>query len=303
RPGRTLVERDNWLVGREKYLAAQKLVDSGAPLKTTPLIFHSEPMMTAINYARALESDGVFDDKARDGWELATEEMRRFAVRQIPTSWDVPIRLGLREAELARAERLAKQLEELLPGKFSEMESDRENALSKEQKSALQVPPLDRTEQEQQLVAAAQREMKVTWRLVAQNADPEVRAKAKRLAEEYVEATETADIIDRYRDIVNFDYWRATCEMSVTDLALQAREATWRAEKDYEEARLQPAKQAFEEAFKAWRKVLDDSDVLRKDAMTQEDIIEIIDTYRELLEQLDEPFPQPFILDDVLNGK
>ena len=72
----------------------KKLVDSGAPLKTTPLIFHSEPMMTAINYARALESDGVFDDKARDGWELATEEMRRFAVRQIPTSWDVPIRLG-----------------------------------------------------------------------------------------------------------------------------------------------------------------------------------------------------------------
>ena len=245
-----------------------------------------------------------FDDKARDGWELATEEMRRFAVRQIPTSWDVPIRLGLREAELARAERLAKQLEELLPGKFSEMESDRENALSKEQKSALQVPPLDRTEQEQQLVAAAQREMKVTWRLVAQNADPEVRAKAKRLAEEYVEATETADIIDRYRGYREILITgERPCEMSVTDLALQAREATWRAEKDYEEARLQPAKQAFEEAFKAWRKVLDDSDVLRKDAMTQEDIIEIIDTYRELLEQLDEPFPQPFILDDVLNGK
>ncbi len=301
RPGRTLAERDNWLVGREKYLAAQKLVDSGATLKTTPLIFHSEPMMTAINYARALEADGVFDDKARDGWELATSEMRRFAVRQIPTSWDVPIRLGLRESELARAERLAKQLEELLPGKFAEMESDRESALSEEQRAALQVPPLDRTEQQQQLVADAQRKMKVNWRLVAQNAAPDTRVKAKRLAEEYVEATETADIIDRYRDIVNFDYWRAYCEMSVTDLALQAREATWRAEKDYEEARLQPAKQAFEEAFKAWRKVLDDSDVLRDDAMTQEDIIEIIDTYRELLEQLDEPFPQPFILDDVLD--
>ena len=64
---------------------------------------------------------------------------------------------------------------------------------------------------------------------------------------------------------------------------------------------MKKAKQAFEEAFKAWRKVLDDSDVLRKDAMTREDIIEIIDTYSELLEQLDEPFPQPFILDDVLN--
>ena len=301
RPGRTLSERDNWLVGREKYLAAQKLVDSGAPLKTTPLIFHSEPMMTAINYARALESDGVFDDKARDGWELATEEMQRFAVRQIPTTWDVPIRLGLRESELARAERLAKQLEKLLPGKFSEMEAERESSLSESQKAAIQVPPLNRTEQEQQLVADANREMNVTWRMVAQDAPQEIRAKVKRLAEEHVEATETADIIRRYRDIVNFDYWRATCEMSVTDLALQAREATWRAEKDYEEARLQPAKQAFEEAFEAWRRVLDDSEVLREDAMTQEDIVEIIDIYRELLEQLDEPFPKPFILDDVLD--
>jgi hypothetical protein len=258
-------------------------------------------MMTAINYARALESDGVFDDKARDGWELATEEMQRFAVRQIPTTWDVPIRLGLRESELARAERLAKQLENLLPEKFSEMEAERESSLSESQKAAIQVPPLNRTEQEQQLVADANREMNVTWRMVAQDAPQEIRAKVKRLAEEHVEATETADIIRRYRDIVNFDYWRATCEMSVTDLALQAREATWRAEKDYEEARLQPAKQAFEEAFKAWRKVLDDSEVLREDAMTQEDIVEIIDIYRELLEQLDEPFPKPFILDDVLD--
>ena len=95
--------------------------------------------MTAINYARALESDGVFDDKARDSWELATEEMRRFAVRQIPTSWDVPIRLG-RRGRVGPSRAFSKQLEELLPGKFSEMESDRENALSKEQKSALQVP-------------------------------------------------------------------------------------------------------------------------------------------------------------------
>jgi hypothetical protein len=47
--------------------------------------------------------------------------------------------------------------------------------------------------------------------------------------------------------------------------------------------------------------VLDDSEVLREDAMTQEDIVEIIDVYRELLEQLDEPFPKPFILDDVLD--
>ena len=233
---------------------------------------------------------------------LATEEMRTVRCQADSYKLGCADSAGLK-GELSWLEQNAWQnsWKSCSPQKFSEMENDRESALSESQKAALQVPPLNRTEEEQQLVADAKREMNVTWSIVAQSAPQEIRAKAKRLAEEHVEAAETADIIDRYRDIVNFDYWRATCEMSVTDLALQAREATWRAEKDYEEARLQPAKQAFEEAFKAWRKVLDDSEVLREDAMTQEDIVEIIDIYRELLEQLDEPFPQPFILDDVLD--
>ena len=301
RPGRTLAERDNWLVGREKYLAAQQLADSGAPLKTTPLIFHSEPMMTAINYARALAADGIFGDKARDGWTLAGEAMRRYAVREIPTSWNVPIRLGLREAELARAERLAAELEDLLPGQFAALEADRKAALTADQRQALDVQPLERTEQQQQLVFEAERAIKVTWPQVAREAPAAVREQAKELAAEYVEASETAEIIDRYRDIVNFDFWRATCEMEVTEPAPRAREANWRAEKDFEAARLRPAKQAFEEAFAAWREVLDASDVLREDALTRDDLQEIVGRYREVLEQLDEPFPRPFILDDVLN--
>ena len=302
RPGRTLAERDNWLVGREKYLAGQQLADSGAPLKTTALIFHSEPMMTAINYARALAADGIFGEKARDGWTLAGEAMRRYAVREIPTSWNVPIRLGLREAELARAERLATELEELLPGRFAALEAERKAGLSDAQREAVETPPLDRTEQQQQLVAEAEQAMKVTWSMVARDAPVDAREQAKELAAEYVEASETAEIIDRYRDIVNFDFWRATCEMEVTEPALRAREATWRAEKDFEAARLRPAKQAFEEAFAAWREVLDQSDVLRDDALTRDDLREIVDQYREVLEQLDEPFPSPFVLDDVLDG-
>jgi hypothetical protein len=302
RPGRTLAERDNWLVGREKYLAGQQLADSGAPLKTTALIFHSEPMMTAINYARALAADGIFGEKARDGWTLAGEAMRRYAVREIPTSWNVPIRLGLREAELARAERLATELEELLPGRFAALEAERKAGLSDAQREAIETPPLDRTEQQQQLFSEAEQAMKVTWSMVARDAPADAREQAKELAAEYVEASETAEIIDRYRDIVNFDFWRATCEMEVTEPALRAREATWRAEKDFEAARLRPAKQAFEEAFAAWREVLDQSDVLREDALTRDDLREIVDQYKEVLEQLDEPFPSPFVLDDVLDG-
>jgi hypothetical protein len=300
RPGRTLPERDNWLVAREKYLAAQQLADSGAPLNTTPLIFHSEPMMTAINHARALAEDGVFGDTGRDAWRLAGDEMRRYSVREIPTTWDVPIRLGLQEAELVRADRLSMELEELLPGRFKALEEQKRESLAPNQRAALAVPAMDRSEEQQQVVATAEAALRVTWPMVAREAPADVKAKAQELARQFVEANETAEIIGRYRDIVNFGFWRATCEAEVTDEMLKAREATWRAERDFENARLQAAKKAYEEAFEAWRKVLDSSEVLRKDSLTADDIKELVDRYRKVLEQLDEPFPKPFILQDVL---
>ena len=301
RPGRTLPERDNWLVAREKYLAAQQLADSGAALKTTPLIFHSEPMMTAINYARALEEDGVFGETAREAWKLAGDEMRRFSVREIPTSWDVPIRLGMREAELARATKLGEELEALLPGLFKEIQERKRAALTDAQRKALDVPPIDRTEPQQQSAAEAESALAVNWPMVAREAPADVRDKARELARQYVEASETAEIIARYRDIVNFDFWRASCEVEVTEAALRARELVWQAEREFENARLLPAKKAYEEAFAAWREVLDSSPVLKADDLTGDDLVEMIDRYRKVLDQLDEKFPQPFILQDVLD--
>ena len=108
-------------------------------------------------------------------------------------------------------------------------------------------------------------------------------------------------MIERYRDIVNFDFWKASCEAEVTEPALEARERTWRADKEFEAARLQSAKKAYEESFAAWRKVLDASKVLREDSLTADDIAEVVGRYRKLLEQLDEPFPTPFVLQDILD--
>jgi len=299
-PQRTIPERDNWLVARGKYLQGQQLADSGVPLKTTALIFHSEPMMAAINYGRALEQDGTFGTTARRAWELAGDEMRRFAAREIPTSWNVPIRLGLREAEEARATRLAAELEALLPGSRAALEEQRRTALTPEQRAALDVPMFDRDEAQMQLAAEAETALAVTWKEVAREAPSEVRQRAWQLAIEEVEARETASIIDRYRDIVNFDFWRATCEAEVTEPALRARELTWTADREFAAARLQAAKQAYEEAFRAWREVFDASQILREDQLTADDVAEIVGRYRKLLEQLDEPFPSPFVLDDIL---
>jgi hypothetical protein len=300
-PDRTLPERDNWLVGREKFRAGQALADRGAPLKTTPLIFHSEPMMAAINYARALEEEGEFGPTAKDGWKLANEELTRYAERDIPTSWGVPIQLRLREAEEKRAAQLADELEKLLPGQFAALQESRRQTLTAEQKEAIDTPVMDRTDAQQQAAATADNQLLVTWKMVARQAPAEVRARAEQLARDHTEAQERATMIDRYRDIVNFDFWKASCEAEVTEPALKARESNWRAEREFDAARLQSAKQAYEESFAAWRQVLDASRLLREDPLTAEDIAEVVDRYRKLLEQLDEPFPQPFVLQDVLD--
>lgn len=301
RPGRTLPERDNWLVGREKYIAGQELVDSGAPLKTTPLIYHSEPMMTAINYARALQDEGVFGEQGRNAWTLAGDEMRRYSVRDIPTSWDLPIRLGLEEEMREQAERLEDQLEEMMPGSFKALGKRLRDELPEEERVALETSITLRTDEQQRLGYEAEQKTKVTWPMVAREAPADIRDEAIRLARDYQEAFETAQIIRRYRDIVNFDYWRASCEAGITEDLLVAREATWRAQQDFENARLQPAKEAFEEAFAAWRRVLDEYEVLRNDDLTVDDIKEVVGRYRQVLDQLDETFPSPFILQDVLD--
>ena len=300
-PDRTLPERDNWLVARGKYRAGQQLADSGAPLKTTALIYHSEPMMAAINHARAMEEDGTFGAAARDAWSLANEELNRFAQRDIPTSWDVPIQLRLREAEAERARRLADELEALLPGRFAALVARRREALTPEQRAAVEVPGPERTEQQRQEAVSAERSLAVTWKDVALEAPGDLRDQALDLVRRRAEAEERSTIIDTYRGIVNFDFWKATCEAEVTEPALLAREKIWQADREFAAARLQPARQAYEESFRAWRQVLDASQILREDRLTAEDLAEMVARYRKVLEQLDEPFPQPFVLQDMLD--
>jgi hypothetical protein len=196
---------------------------------------------------------------------------------------------------------IADELETLLPGQYKALEESRRAALTDDQRKAIDVPMMDRNEAQQQAASAAESQLAVTWKMVARQAPADMRAKAEELAREYTEAQERATMIERYRDIVNFDFWKASCEAEVTEPALEARERTWRADKEFEAARLQSAKKAYEESFAAWRKVLDASKVLREDSLTADDIAEVVGRYRKLLEQLDEPFPTPFVLQDILD--
>lgn len=114
------------------------------------------------------------------------------------------------------------------------------------------------------------------------------------------EALANVDLIQRYRELSNFDFWLSYCDAGSTDSGLKAREAGWQAEHAYGGDDLPEAKVAYERSFVAWREVLDASTVLRNDELLADDLADMVSHYRIVLDRLGVSFPQPFILQDVL---
>ena len=243
--------------------------------RALPLVAASRPMMQAITAATELEARGVFGEAARLAWATAVLECRKFAVQPIATVRGEPVMLWLEEADRERAEELALRLESLLPGRFASLSRQRLDSLPPEEASA-------------------------TWAMVVAEAPADVKDEAERLCQLHAEAVENAELIHRYKEIVNFDFWRETCQAEASEAALQAREASWRAEREFERSSFEAAKHDYEQAFVAWRQVFDAAPLLRQDSNLADDLRASITHYRDVVEQLHERFPDPFPLQDII---
>jgi hypothetical protein len=124
--------------------------------------------------------------------------------------------------------------------------------------------------------------------------------KALQLAEAARESENLAGIVDRYREIVNFDYWRLRAEVERTENAEAARRAIYQANQDFEQARIAESVKLFEEGFAKWRAVFDEFPKLLGENTITEDLADHIKTYIRNLEQLERKLPDDFILRDVL---
>ena len=101
-----------------------------------------------------------------------------------------------------------------------------------------------------------------------------------------------ATIINHYRGIVNFAYWRARCESEQTRDALEARKQIYEGRQEYKvNAALEAARDQYEAGLEHWRLVMSRFELLRKDALTGRALLEVANQYREVLKSLDEPFP------------
>ena len=296
--------RDNWLVGKESFAEAEELVDKGASLKKmSPVLFYSERPMCQMNYAEALEDDGIFEEKARLSWNRAGREWHEYGDRDILSTFGDVIQLNDRQRKHQMTEELHAQLDAMMPGMREQIAEERKAALSEKERETIETPPEDRTEAQHRLAAEVNRKLRVTYEDAAKRLIGAERGRALDLAEKLSETERIGNIIARYQDLVNYEYWARRAAVEQTPQALEARKLLYDGRQAFvEQTNLPLAKEKYEAGLAKWREVLDSPEFpgLVEDGEFARDLIDAIKVYRRILDASDEPFPEDFILRDIL---
>jgi hypothetical protein len=106
----------------------------------------------------------------------------------------------------------------------------------------------------------------------------------------------------RDRDVVNFVYWRMRAEVEQTDDMLTTRKLIYQGDRALADNELVAARNAYNQGFAGWRKVLDKFPAMGTDTAAGEDLMDMIRRYRRILSLLDETFPEKFILQDIIDA-
>lgn len=305
---------DSWLTGREWFVLGQGLVDSGIPISGSliddtgrikrgknPVIFHSHPPKWRMNYANAIEEEGILGPVAQSAWTTAGEEWKgKYGNRELVTSDGSIIRLsGMEALEKDQAD-LAKKLNDLVGGLRTQIVEEKEATLSAEEREALEIDPQDRNQDHHQLVASANKKLEVSYEEVADRAPIESRHEARRLAKDLLRHEELIQATQRYRNQVAFEYWAARCEIEQSDMAIDARKSVYNADKLYDSGNFLKMKEEYEKAWKLWA-ILYKRYPSLLESPDSEDLYDAIQRYRWVITQMEEDWPpRGFPLGDVV---
>ena len=173
--------------------------------------------------------------------------------------------------------------------------------MTNEQLAAYDTPAEKRSEEQNKLAFEAEERMRVTHEDVARQIKGPQHAKAKQLAEDATEHEKMATYIGRYRDTVNFLFWRLRTQVEQTDEALNARKFIYQGNQAFRDGDPTTARNAYDQGFVMWRQVLDKFPALFEDEITGSDLMDFVKQYERILKQLDEPFPEKFPLQNVID--
>ncbi len=290
---RPLEKRDNWLVSREWYEKSLEVVDNDYSRigKKNPAIFYSDPGRAQINYGEAIEQEGVFGEKARAAWATAEQMWTDFGNREIISSMGFKIALGRFKQLEEETETLIEQLEELAPGARQQAVNQQAESLTAAQRALLAKPQAELSEEESLQRYEILDKLNVgpidLAGFIAKNS-PEKAAEARRLANRIETNQGKVRLTRSNSQVVNYDYWATRCKLEQTLEALKARDRAYEGLRVFKnDADLLTARRLYEESFAEWAKVFEAFPELELDSPTGSDIMDVIQSYTTLLEQLD----------------
>ena len=298
-----MAQRDNWLVGRTWLGKAEEVVAKGVAVKgNTPLLFYSRPPMCQINYAEALEEDGTFGEVAKNAWMKAAEAWDEFANRDLPTQSGYFIRLSEKEEYDKKMAEASARLDNLAPGIRETVAADKLASLSEDERTAYELPPARRSRKQQDMIYHIGQKLEVHFDEIAERVQGANRADALKAAQDANDAQAVSNAIDGDREIVNFKVWSLRCQFESVDDTLAARKLTYDGDRELAEAHIPEAEALYVEGLEKWRKVLDRFPDLLKDSLLVEDLMVSVNHYKTVLHQSSKPFPQPFVLQNVIDA-
>ena len=298
---------DNWLISKWWYQQAEDLIDSGVAAISTmnPFLVHSEPPMQQMQYARALEEDGHFNDEMRDAWKQAAREWLAYGLRPILTSLGFEVKLEDVDRLKAERDQAYKDLMAMEPGLLEKLRKQRVAELPEEDRKALDKKPADRNAEETKLASEAKRKTIVTLEDVARATDLKQRSQAIKLAQKYFDYAARYRVANQYKNMtINYGYWKNRAETEQTAEVMRVRQLLYQADQSFRDSDIPSSEKKYREAFSLWREILDAHPELLEEETFVEDLKEEIDRYRDLLAQVHEDrsrhLPDDFPLLDVL---
>jgi hypothetical protein len=301
---RPLAQRDNWLVGREWLLKAEQAATRGNAVRgERPVLFYSHPVMCLVNYAEDLEEEGTFGEVAKNSWKKAADAWTELSNRDLPTLSNVFIRLGDKEEYIEKSRVAQAELEKLTPpGLREKIKQEKLASLTEVERESYETPEESRSSEHKAAIHGAVSKMTIPYLEIAARITGENHAAALKAAEEATYADMIVQLIDIERDIVYYDYWLLRCHIEPNDDTLEARKLIYEGDQAFNAAQLVKSRDLYVQGLARWRQVLDSHPKLLDDSSMTDPLMDSIKRYRSVLHQLDERFPHPFILQDVMDA-
>jgi hypothetical protein len=267
-----------------------------------PLMAAAQPMLNAIHKAQDLEARRDYGPATEAAWQDVADELTQLGLQPIQMRGQ-PLPLWMLEAEQSRIATLESKLTELLAPTREAIRGLRRESLTKEQVAALAIPSVQRTVEQQAAATSAETALDVSWETAAYVLAEPAQTEALGLCRLLRSAQANADAIASYRDVVNFEYWRAVAKAAATPAGQRAREAAARAGRALEADELEAAQSAYEECLTAWQAVFMDHPEFANNMEMAKQVADEIDAYQNVLNQLGLPFDDAFSLPNVMRLK